>query len=46
MENDTKLEDLVNEYNTGYREDIKILKRIYEYLVKNYNDKILDEYDA
>lgn len=44
MENDSKLKDLVNEYNTGYREDIKILKRIYEYLVKNYNVKTLDEY--
>lgn len=46
IENDRKLKDLVNEYNTGYREDIKILKRIYEYLVKNYNVKTLDEYAA
>lgn len=44
MENDPKLKDLVNEYNTGYREDSKILKRIYEYLVKNYNVETLDEY--
>ena len=46
IENDRKLKDLVNEYNRGYREDIKILKRIYEYLVKNYNVKTLDEYAA
>lgn len=44
MENDPKLEDLVNEYNTGCSKDSKILERIYEYLVKNYNVKTLDEY--
>lgn len=44
MENDPKLEDLVNEYNTGCRKDSKILERIYEHLIKNYNVKTLDEY--
>lgn len=44
MENDPKLEDLVNEYNTGYRRDSKILEKIYEYLIKNYNVETLDEY--
>ena len=44
MENDPKLEDLVNEYDTGYHKDSKILERIYEYLIKNYNVKTLDEY--
>ena len=44
MENDPKLEDLVNEYNTGCRKDSKILEKIYEHLIKNYNVKTLDEY--
>ena len=44
MKDDSKLEDLVNEYDTGYHKDSKILERIYEYLIKNYNVKTLDEY--
>lgn len=44
MENDPKLEDLVNEYDTGYHKDSTILKRIYDYLIENYNVKTLDEY--
>ena len=42
MENDSKLEDLVNKYDTTG--DVQILEKIYEYLVKNYNVKTLDEY--
>lgn len=42
MENDSKLEDLVNKYdNTG---DAQILEKIYKYLVDNYNVKTLDDY--
>ena len=44
MENDSKLEDLVNKYDTTG--DVQILEKIYEYLVKNYNVKTLDEYAA
>ena len=44
MEYDSKLEDLVNNYDTTG--DVQILKKIYEYLVKNYNVKTLDEYAA
>ena len=42
MENDSKLEDLVNKYDTTG--DVQILEKIYEYLVKNYNVKTLDDY--
>ena len=44
VENDSKLEDLVNKYDTTG--DVQILEKIYEYLVKNYNVKTLDEYAA
>ena len=43
MENDSKLEDLVSKYDS-YHKDSKALERIYEYLIKNYNVKTLDEY--
>ena len=41
-------DDLFNiEYDIiGYHKDSTILERIYEYLVKNYNVKTLDEYAA
>ena len=42
MENDSKLEDLVNKYDTTG--DVQILEKIYKYLVDNYNVKTLDEY--
>lgn len=42
MENDPKLEDLVNKYDTTG--DVEILEKIYKYLVDNYNVKTLDEY--
>lgn len=42
MENDSKLEDLVNKYDTTG--DIQILEKIYKYLVDNYNVKTLDDY--
>ena len=44
MENDPKLEDLVNKYDRNYHKNSKTLERIYEYLIKNYNAKTLDEY--
>ena len=44
MENDSKLEDLVNKYDTTG--DAQILEKIYKYLVDNYNVKTLDEYAA
>ena len=44
MENDPKLEDLVSKYDRNYHKDSKALERIYEYLIKNYNVKTLDEY--
>ena len=44
MENDSKLEDLVNKYDTTG--DVQILEKSYEYLVKNYNVKTLDKYAA
>lgn len=45
MKNDSKLEDLVNKYDIiGYHKDSTILKRIYDYLIENYNVKTLDEY--
>ena len=42
MENDSKLEDLVNKYDTTG--DVQILEKIYKYLVNNYNVKTLDDY--
>lgn len=42
MENDSKLEDLVNKYDTTG--DVQILEKIYKYLVDNYNVKTLDDY--
>ena len=42
MENDSKLEDLVNKYDTTG--DVEILEKIYKYLVDNYNVKTLDDY--
>ena len=44
MENDSKLEDLVNKYDTTG--DAQILEKIYKYLVDNYNVKTLDDYAA
>ena len=44
MENDSKLEDLVNKYDTTG--DVQILEKIYKYLVDNYNVKTLDDYAA
>ena len=44
MKNDSELENLVNEYDMGYHKDSKILKKIYDYLIENYNVKTLDEY--
>lgn len=44
MENDPKLEDLVNKYDRNYHKNSKTLERVYEHLIKNYNAKTLDEY--